>query len=343
MKSRLGIIPFLIAVSALMVSCKQEVKKVEQVPAVNVTVQPVQKTNSLQQLSYSGTIEPDNTVQVGFAVPGVVNNVAVQEGQSVNRGQLLASIDATEYSNALAIANAGLAQAEDMYARLNELYQKGSLPAKDYIEIKTKVAQARANKSINAKHIADSRLYAPMSGIVTSKMVERGSMAAPGVPAFVIVKTDKVYAKFSVSESEVGSIKKGTDAAVFIPTVNDSLKGKITIINPMADPVSKTYSIKIQLTNAGGKLMPGMLTNVRIKTDKSVDAILIPATAVVRDADDITYVFIVNAQNKAIRKRITTSTVAGMEQIMVTEGLNDGDKLVIAGQSRLKDGSAVSF
>lgn len=142
----------LVILVAVLISCGKEEKKSE-ATSVKVEVLQVSKSNYSQSLAYSGTLEPENTAQVGFSVPGVINNIAVQEGQTIREGQLLASIDATEYSNALTIATAGLEQAEDMYKRLNELYEKGSLPAKDYVDIKTKVEQAKANKSINAKRI----------------------------------------------------------------------------------------------------------------------------------------------------------------------------------------------
>jgi RND family efflux transporter MFP subunit len=326
------------------ISCNSKAEKNTTAPLIQkVSVQTVKKIDQSQVLTYSGTIEPCNTAQVGFAVPGVINNVAVQEGQFVNKGQLLATIDATEYINALAIANASLEQAEDMYRRLNELYQKGSLPEKDYIDIKTKLAQTRANKTINAKRITDSRLYAPMAGIITAKQVERGSTAAPGVPAFTIIKTDLVYAKISVAENEIGSLKKGMQATIEVPTIHKTLSGKITIINPQADPTSKTYVVKAQLPNNGQELLPGMIANVKINTGNTQQRIVIPAKAVLRDADDITYVYVVDSHYKAIRKRITTTGITGNQEIIIQEGLNDGDSVIVKGQTKVKDGTTVQL
>ncbi len=335
----------IIAVTLSLGACtqgkKEEVKETN--TPVAVSVYEVSNAVQNQEMTYSGTIEPDNTAQIGFAVGGVVNIVAVQEGQHVRQGQLLASIDATEYREALAIAEAGLEQAEDMYQRLNELYSKGSLPAKDYIDIKTKVAQARANKNINAKRIADSQLYAPMTGTITVRSIERGSMAAPGVPAFTIVKTDQVYARFSVPESEVGSLKPGMNGQVFIPTIGDTVSGKISIINPQADAISRTYSVKIRLANSGQKLLPGMLTETKITTGKMIDAMVIPAKSVIRDVDDITYVYLVDQGKKAVKKRIETGNLTGNGQIVIREGLKPGDAIVTAGQTGLKDGTTVTF
>ena len=332
----------LASMSVLFSGCAaKEEKKVRQ-QAVKVTVQQIQHQGQAEELSFSGTIEADNSVQIGFSVAGTVRSVSVNEGQHVQAGQLLATIDATEYDNALLIAGAGLEQAEDMYTRLNGLYQKGSLPAKDFIEIKTKVAQAKANKNLSLKRLSDTKLYAPMSGIITAKAIERGAMAAPGVPAFTIIKTDQVYARVTVPESDIGKVTRGQQAKVYVATLNETLTGKITIINPQADPATKSYTVKVQLKNPAGKLLPGMLAQTSIATGKSVDAITIPAAAVIRDADDITYVYVAGNDQKVTRKRITASGVQGSD-VIISDGLKQGDKVVVTGQTRLKDGAPVTL
>ncbi len=327
--------------SFLLLSCSKEGKKKEMAP-VKVDVLTIKASSEFQSLSYSGFIEPENTAAIGFSVPGVVETILAEEGQRVKQGQLLATIDATEYINALAIANAGLEQAEDMFTRLNTLYEKGSLPAREYIDIKTKVAQAKANQAINAKRINDSKLVAPITGIVTSRKIERGSMAAPGSPAFAIVKTDKVYTRISVPESEVGSLRDGMETRVYIPTLRDTLSGRITIVNPQADEVSRTYTVKIKLDNAAGKILPGMITRVEVPIANAIPAMRVPATAIVRDADDITYLYVVNENSTAMKKRVTVKSVLANNQVII-DGLQWGDRVIVAGQSRLKDGSRLAL
>ena len=92
-------------------------------------------------------------MSLGFSVPGRISRVYVQEGQKVKKGQLLAAIDVTTYKNAFDIANAGLEQANDNFKRLNGLFQKGSLPERDFIAVKVGVAQANANKNLAAKKV----------------------------------------------------------------------------------------------------------------------------------------------------------------------------------------------
>ncbi|KAA8482923.1 RND family efflux transporter MFP subunit [Arcticibacter tournemirensis] len=335
--------PFILVIISSLTSCGSSGQTEQHSSEIKVSVKKIEQGEQFQELKYPGTIEPDNTAQIGFAVAGVVNNVVVQEGQHVKKGQLLASIDATEYSNALLIAKASLEQAEDMYQRLTGLYKKGSLPEKDYIDIKTKVAQARANKSINEKHIRDSKLYSPMTGIISNKMVETGSSAALGLPAFRIVKTDEVYVKVSVPESEVGAISDGMKASVFIATLNTTVNGKVNIINPEADNVSRTYTVKIKLGNRDGRLLPGMLADARISTGKQVKMIAVPSSSIVRDADNITYLFIAGNNRKATKRRVTVGDALGYSEVAITSGLAEGDQIIVAGQTRLKDGAAISF
>lgn len=343
MKSQIVTLPALLLAAGLLLSCSKEEQTKKQEPAaVKVSVQSIDATSRPEVLHYSGSIEAENSVQIGFSVPGTVSAVHVNEGQRVSAGQLLASIDPTEYDNALLIANAGLEQAQDMYNRLEGLYKKGSLPAKDYIDIKSKLAQAQANKNMAAKRVKDSKLYAPMSGIVITKMIEKGATAAPGAPAFAIINTSKVYAHVTVPESEIGKLVKGQQAEVAVATIGSQFHGKIAIINPMADPVTKSFNVKIQLENANGKLMPGMIAETSIATGQQVGTITIPAQAVIRDADDVTYVFVATKENKVTRKRITPGGFSGSD-IIIKEGIAAGEQVVTAGQTKLKDGSSITL
>lgn len=325
----------------LLVGCSEKKETVKEVVIPKVTVKKIKSTVEKESLTYSGTIEADNTVSLGFSVPGRISKVYVQEGQKVKKGQLLASIDQTTYKNAFDIANAGLEQANDNFKRLNSLYQKGSLPERDFIAVKVAVAQANANKNLAAKNLADTKLYAPFSGMITAKMTEIGATAAPGVPAFTVMKTDKVYAKASITESEISKLKIGTDAKVEISSLNETFNGKVAIVNPSADAVTRTFNVKVRLDNKEDKLLPGMISNIKINTGNTVDVITVPSESIIRDANNILYVFVVK-ENKAIKKRVSLGSFKGNE-VIVTNGLSIGDSVVIAGNKNLKDGQTVSL
>ncbi|WP_299781839.1 efflux RND transporter periplasmic adaptor subunit [uncultured Formosa sp.] len=325
----------------LLVGCSDKKETVKQTIIPKVTVKKIQTSSETEVLNYSGTIEADNTVSLGFSVPGRISKVYVQEGLKVKQGQLLAAIDQTTYKNAFDIANAGLEQANDNFNRLHNLYEKGSLPERDFIAVKVAVAQANANKNLAEKNLADTNLYAPFSGMITSKMTEIGATAAPGVPAFTVMKTNKVYAKASITESEIAKLKIGTDAKVEISSLNEIFNGKVAIVNPSADALTRTFNVKVRIDNNEDKLLPGMISTIKINTGNTVKVISIPSESVVRDANNILYVFVVK-NNKAIKKRVSLGNFKGNE-VIVTEGLAIGDSVVIAGNKNLKDGQTVSL
>ena len=331
----------LATLAILFVSCSEKKEKVKQTIFPKVVVKELKETQQTETLKYSGTIEADNVVSLGFSVPGRIVKVYVQEGQKVKQGQLLAAVDITTFKNAFDIANAGLEQANDNFKRLNGLYQKGSLPERDFIAVKVGVAQANANKNLAAKNLSDTKLYAPFSGIVTAKMTEIGATAAPGIPAFIVMKTDKVYAKASITESEISKLKIGTDAQVEIASLNETFKGKVAILNPSADALTRTFNVKVRLDNTQNKLLPGMISNIKIETGNEISVITVPTDAIVRDANDLIYVYIVK-ENKAIKKRVLLGNFKDNE-VIVTDGLQLNDKVIIAGQRNLKDGQTVAL
>lgn len=331
----------LTALVLLMASCTEKKERVKEVVIPKVTVKRIKKIAEKEVLNYSGTIEADNTVSLGFSIPGRVSVVNVQEGQKVRKGQLLASIDGTTYKNAFDIANAGLEQANDNFTRFNSLFQKGSLPERDFIAIKVGLVQANATKNLAAKNVSDTKLYAPFSGIITAKITEIGATAAPGIPAFTVMKTDKVYAKAAITESEISKLKIGTDAQVEIASMGETFNGKVAIVNPSADALTRTFNVKVRLDNAESKLLPGMISTIKIETGNEVRVITIPIEAIIRDANDLIYVYIVKG-NKAIRKRISLGNFKGNE-VIVTDGLAVNDSIIIAGQRNLKDGQTIAL
>ncbi|MBT1710305.1 efflux RND transporter periplasmic adaptor subunit [Fulvivirgaceae bacterium PWU5] len=326
----------------LLASCAKKEDNEVAVPTLKVSTRQLTANGIAETLSYSGSIEADNLVALGFLVPGRVTAVYVEEGQHVKEGQLLASIETIEYQNNVLLAEASLEQAQDNFNRLDELYVKGSLPAREHLTAKVALSQAKANKSIAAKRLTDTKLYAPFAGIVTAKEIEKGAIASSGIMAFTIVKTDLVYAKISVSESEISKLAIGTGATVTIPAINDTRSGKISILNPQADASTRSFEVKVRLANGNGKLLPGMLANINISTDHKRDVLTVPADAVVRDPEELTYVFIVDDKNRAIKKRIVIDGLS-MNEIIVSEGLHIGDRVIIRGQSQLKDGQTVAL
>ena len=293
-------------------------------------------------LTYIGLIEESQSVPLSFSIMGSAEQVLVTEGQSVQKGQLLAVLNDATYRNALQIAESTEKQAQDAFNRLEPVYKKGSLPEIKFVEVKTALEKAKSMFSISQKNLNDCRLYAPSSGIIGKKSLEPGMNVAPGVPAFHLVKIDNVNASIPIPENEISTIKKGQRAVVKVSATGDKIfEGEVTEVGVLSNPLSHTYTVKILLRNQDHLLKPGMVCSINLDNQEMADRIIIPMSAVQTDGDGNRFVFVTN-QDKAVKKSVTTGPLAS-NGVVITSGLNKGDKLIVSGYQKISDGTLVSF
>ena len=310
--------------------------------AIQVKSQVVKKVMIKNAKSHAATIEPEQMATVGFAVPGTVTGVYVKEGQQVQAGQQLAKLDDQAYLNAYQIAAASYDQVMDLYQRLHKLYEKGSLPERDYLDIKTKLAQAQANKNINAKQLQDASLKASFQGIITMKNAEKGMVIAPGQPLFTLVNMDEVLAKINVPESEINQFKKGQGASLYIPSLQQEYQGTIDLVNPQADPVTRTYMVKIRIKNSNHEIFGGMLGDVWLNEEQQ-EEIVIPASAIHKGENGITYVYVLDGSSSGVvKKRVKIAQVRSANELVIQGGLEIGERLVISASAKLHEGAVVT-
>jgi membrane fusion protein, multidrug efflux system len=312
--------------------------------AVNVEVQQVVPVNEQQELAYSGTIEESEAIPLSFSSVGTVARVYVSEGDVVKKGQILASLDNTTSKNAYEMAHASEQQAEDAYNRLTPMHKNGNLSEVKYVEVETGLHQAKAAAAIAKKNLDDCNLYATTDGVIGKRSIDVGMMAMPNLTSITIVKIAKVFARVSVSENEIASIKKGQIATIKVGALEDAeYKGKVEEIGVMADPLAHTYKIKIGIANTNKEIKPGMICTVQINTTVKKRGVVVPGSAVMVDETGKTFVFTLEAsQKQAVRKYVKTGKLLN-NGVEVIEGISDGETIVTAGQHKLADHSFVSI
>ncbi len=310
--------------------------------AVNVEVQKVQMSDNRQDFAYSGTIVASETIPLSFSSPGTVLRVFVSEGQAVRAGELLAELDNATYRNAYQMAHTAEQQAEDAYNRLTPMYKNGSLPQVKYVDVETKLAQARAAAAIAKKSLDDCKLCAPADGFIGRRSVEPGVNVLPDMPVINIVKIKRVYALVPVSENEVSSVRKGGRAEITIAALdNAQFTGTVEEIGVVADPIAHTYKIKIAIANRNDEIRPGMICNVLLIEKNSVRRLVVPTGSVSVDAEGRTFVYVLDkSQSRALRKFVVTGNLL-RHGIEIISGLDEGEEIVVAGQQKLADNSLV--
>lgn len=309
-----------------------------------VVVKPVTCVTANRVVAVSGILEADKTAPISFLVSGKVDRVFVDEGDHVSRGTVLAALEPADYRSNLSIAEAALVRAKDAFDRYEPLYMEGAFAEKNFIELKTGLAQAVAARNIARKALADTRLAAPISGIIGAKNIEIGQMAGPRMPVFTLFKTDVIYARVSVPETDIGQVALNQTAAVTIAALGGrTVTGIVTMVGTVADERTRSYPVKIELANPGFTLKPGMIVRAGIETQTAVNLLTVSGRAIVRDADNLTYVFVADPRTgKALRKRVVPGRTF-QSDIEIQSGLAPEDAVVVSGQHKLRDGTPVKI
>lgn len=314
---------------------------VQDVSPVKVKEMIVGMTAQSGSYKYSGTVEEDNGTPVSFIMGGTITQLKVKIGDAVRKGQLLASVDPTSVKNSYEIANASKLQAEDAYRRMKQLHDNGSLPEIKWVEVQSKLQQAVSAESIAKKNLEDCNLYAPVSGVVSDKYLEVGQNAAPGMPVIKIVSTRVLNVKVPIPESEVAGITIGQHADIIVPALGDSqYSGTVTEKGVVADPISRSYTVKIKIGDEDTKLLPGMVTKVAMERAKAGDEIVIPSVLIQLGDDNSNFVW-VDEDGKAARRFVECGEYRA-NGVTIVKGLNAGDKIITAGQQKVCTGTRIT-
>lgn len=291
---------------------------------------------------YVGTLEEASASTLSFGVGGRVTAVYVKEGQRVQEGQLLASVDKSTAANAYKAAKATLDQAQDGYDRAKQVHDQGSLPEVRWVEVQTQLNRAQSMCDIAQKNLEDCNLYAPAAGTVDSRMIERGSSVTAFQPVMRLLDLTRLYAKMSVPEVDIYKVEVGDSVMVEVNAQPGScrpLRGIVEERNVSADAVSHSYLVRIRLLDQQRGLLPGMVCRVRMASTSTSAGIEVPNRAVQLGMGGNRYVWIAN-DGTARRRNVTIGDLTA-SGVLVTGGLEEGDRVVVDGLLKISEGTKV--
>lgn len=327
----------------MVVSCGE--KKGSEVKApTRVKTQVVSSASVDNRMTYVGIVEEREGTAVSFTSMGVVKRMLVNEGQYVSRGQLIAEMDDTQARNLLSGAEAQMTQANDALERYKMLHDNGSLPEVQWVEIQSKVAQAKSQLEVAKKNLADCRLTAPVSGMIGQRAVKAGETALPSQAVVTILDISSVKVKVSIPESEVSGIHASTPTTVSVEAAGIQVNGGRIEKGVVADALTHTYDVRIQVANSDRKLLPGMVASVSFMSEKSQGSSekSLPVTAVQKAADGSLFVWTIANDSTAHRAKVSIGKTNG-NNVSVTEGLEVGQRVVTEGYQKLSEGTKVVY
>lgn len=342
-----------------MMSCGSKDKNpvVDNSPAITVTTSQVEANNNSPFLSVSGKLQASNSADLSTRMMGYVNKVHVNVGDQVKEGQLLVSINNSDLQAKRAQVNAGIREAtaafnnaEKDYNRFKNLFADNSASQKEMDDMTTNFDMAKARlesanqmkNEINAQ-FAYSNITAPFSGTITSKNVEAGNMANPGVPLISIETPGNFEVMAMVPESEISEIKNGTTVDVLVKSINKIIKGNVIEVSTSAKHTGGQYLVKIALEKTDANILSGMFTTVQFPIErKSKSAmVLIPIEALVTNGQ-LSGVYTVSQSNTALLRWLRLGRTFG-NQVEVLSGLNTDEAYIVSAEGKLFNGAKISI
>jgi RND family efflux transporter MFP subunit len=338
---------FLIALLSLLAACQhgqnKEILKVGINP-IKVTTKTVELVKDNTGLRYSGTIEPSQSVALMFKSAGTVENVFVEEGDFVKKGEPLATVNKTTSQNLYNASKASYDQAKDAYDRLKTVHDEGSLTDIKWVEMETKLKQAESQMQITRSALDDCTLRAPDIGMIGRRDVEPGQSSIGISSPFVFVKIDRILVKISVPENEISKINKGMKASFSLSALGDqTFSGTVSKVGIVADRISRTYDVKILADNPGNRIKPGMVCDVILNLNQETVSLVVPYKAVSKDNDGKAFVFVVSPDGTRVIKQNITVGNYRESGIEVLSGLTPGQVVVSDGCEKLSDNSIISL
>jgi RND family efflux transporter MFP subunit len=352
--SRAGLSALLLAAAAL-VGCSSEQKTVSAAPEKisNVSVLSVHRANVPDLLETVGTVRPAQTSLIASQMMGNIVDIRVHEGDRVRRGQVLAVIDdaqpranldratAAELASGKEISatDSEYVLAEATYGRYQTLLDRKSVSPQEFDEVKARyqAAQARRDMAVAGQSQAKaaleqartaagySRVLAPFDGVVTEKKVDVGTLASPGMPLFTVEDVRRYRLEATVNESDLRFVRAGQQVPVLIDALGDKEStGKVVEIVPAADPGSRSFLVKIELS-AEAALRSGLFGRAEFTRGERT-SLLIPQSSIV-ERGQLQGVYVLDSNHIASLRYITIGKPSG-QQVEVLAGLQDGETVV---------------
>ena len=355
-----------IAFAAFFVSCANKQQQAQQgaPPPVPVTVEEVASTDAVYYDEYPGIVVALNEIKLTPQVSGYITGVYFKDGDNVTKGQKLYSIDAQVYSANYQQAQANLEVQEtnmmkaqkdaDRYHELdkNEAISKQQV---DYADAalqaaKKQVSAAKANVAAVSSNVKFSSIYAPFSGTIGISQVKTGTAVVAGQTILNTVSTDDPIAvDFSVGQKDIYRFvklqqegSKAIDSTFSIAFGKDvyPYNGRINLIDRAVDPQTGTIKTRLEFKNDKKMLKAGMNTTVRVLNNGTARSNIIPYKAVTEQLGEF-FVYVVGDSSKVSQRKVQLGKQLG-NNVIINDGLKEGEKIVVQGVQNLREGSSVT-
>jgi len=311
---------------------------------INVEVRPVESTSFTERIRLTGTVNANRDVEVAAEESGRIEEILVEKGNPVRSGQPILRIDGALLRAEVEQARARARMAQDTWERRKALWENEGVGTEQaYVEARYAAEEAAANLDRLEERLARTTIRAPFGGILDERRVEVGSMVSPGTPVARVVDLDPVKIVGGVPERYAPDVETGTAARVSFDVLPDQVfEGELTYVGATVNPDNRTFGVEFTLPNPDGLVKPQMVANIALVRRELPDVVVVPQESLVRTEDGFRAFVVEDAgEETVVRARNVETGPSQANEVVIHEGLEAGERLVVVGQQMVADGDRV--
>jgi membrane fusion protein (multidrug efflux system) len=290
-------------------------------------------------LRFSTNLEAEKEVQVLAEAAREIKQLLVEEGDRVRRGQVLIRLEDEEQRTEISRIESQLGKAHKELARRENLFKQELISEQEFNDAHYDVEQLQLAMADARRQLSYTEVRAPIAGTITQRLVKVGDHISVNQHLFDIIDFNSIVARVYVPEKELSRLKKGQAARITAQALGGEERlGAVDRIAPVVDSRTGTVKVTVAMPPSEG-LLPGMYVSVDIVTEVHEEALLVPKRALVYDDDQI-FVFRM-ADEERVERLMIEAVLEDRDNIEPAGVLDEGDRIIIAGQAGLKNGSLV--
>ena len=334
------------AISIASASCsKKPATKENSEQSVCVKTETIAETIASMPIHCSGILSSKRISKLSFKTGGIINQLLVDEGSVVRKGQELAKLNMTEISAQVQQARVAFEKAERDMKRVRNLYTDTVVPLEQLQNATSAYQAALETKNIAEFNFQYSRIVAPANGKIIAKLAEENELTGAGMPVLVFSEegNDDWIIKTGISDKDVVLLNLGDNATItFDAFGSKQFTAKVTQLAQTADPTSGTFEIELAVKPDGYKFINGLVVDVKINSMHTQLVSLVPPDAVVEANGNKGFVYVVDKQNTKARKIPVTIAYMQNSEIAVIEPINKIGRVITKGAAYLEDGVRIN-
>ncbi len=311
---------------------------------MTVTALQLQPTLFEHFFKVQGVVEASENAQIFPEAAGRITSIRVKEGQKVNKGQLLLTIDSKVVANQIDEVEARLSLAETVFKRQEDLWSKKIGSEIQYLEAKNNYESLQQNLETLQAQLAMYNVSAPFSGVIDEILPKTGEMANPAMPLLRLISMDGAYMKADVTEGHLAQISEGDEVEVRFPSLNAASMEKISRIGSYINPNNRSFKIRLDLENSELNLKPNLMGELKIRDYYNDSIAVVPSSLIqmTQSGEEFVYTIEMKSGEAMAQKTMikTGMSYEGMTEVL--SGLVGNEKLVNKGARSIKQGDQIA-